>query len=79
MEETAGRGHREKIPSAKLKEQVGGPVVYDKNEKRIHLPVYIAQRDSKLEQEQDELKKSYDHTKLGANGQRYDFYTLGNQ
>lgn len=77
---SGGRGHREKIPSAKLKEQAGAAVnTIDKNDKRIHLPVYIAQRDPKLEQEQEELKKTYDHTKTGPNGEKHDFYTLGPQ
>lgn len=79
MDEISGRGHREKKPSEKLKELTGATTTYDKNDKRVHLPVYIAHRDPRLEQEQDELKKTYDHTKLGANGQKYDFYTLGNQ
>lgn len=81
MEEVSGgRGHREKIPSAKLKEQAGAAVSHiDKTDRRLHLPVYIAQRDPKLEQEQEELKKTYDHTKIGPNGEKYDFYTLGHQ
>lgn len=79
MDETSGRGHREKIPSAKLKEQAGGVAGSDKVERRIHLPIYIAQRDPRFEQEQEEIKKIYDHTKIGPNGEKHDFYALGAQ
>lgn len=81
-EVSGGRGHREKIPSAKLKDQAGSAVnSIDKSkaDNRIFLPVYIVHRDPKLEQEQEELKKTYDHTKIGPDGERYDFYTLGHQ
>ena len=79
-EVSAGRGHREKIPSAKLKESTGTAVSSidkSKTDNRIFLPVYIVHRDPKLEQEQEELKKIHDHTKIGPNGERHDFYTLG--
>lgn len=81
-EVSGGRGHREKIPSAKLKEQAGtavNSIDKSKADNRIFLPVYIVHRDPKLEQEQEELKKTYDHTKVGPDGERYDFYTLGHQ
>ncbi|KAK5092909.1 transcription factor, contains a PHD finger motif [Exophiala xenobiotica] len=78
---TSGRGHREKIPSAKLKEQAGAAVSnIDKSkpvDNKIFLPVYIVHRDPKLEAEQEELKKNYDHSKTGPNGEKHDFYTLG--
>jgi len=76
---SGGRGHREKIPSAKLKEQAGAAVNLDKTDKRVHIPLYIALRDSRFEQEQEEVKKVFDHTKIGPNGEKYDFYTLGSQ
>lgn len=81
-EVSSGRGHREKIPSAKLKEQAGtavNSVDKSKSDNRIFLPVYIVHRDPKLEQEQEELKKTYDHTKIGLNGEKHEFYTLGHQ
>lgn len=78
-EVSGGRGHREKIPSAKLKEQAGAAINIDKADKRVHIPLYIALRDSKFEQEQEEVKKVFDHSKIGANGEKYDFYTLGAQ
>lgn len=79
-EVSAGRGHREKIPSAKLKEQAGTTISNidkSKTDNKIFLPVYIVHQDTRLEQEQEELKKNFDHTKIGANGEKYDFYTLG--
>lgn len=81
-EVSGGRGHREKIPSAKLKELTGTTVVSidkSKQDHRTFLPVYVPHRDPKFEQEQDEVKKIFDHTKISADGQRYDFYSLGPQ
>ena len=81
-EVSGGRGHREKIPSAKLKEQAGTAVSHidkTKTDHRVFLPVYIVHRDPKLEAEQEELKKTLDHTKIGPAGEKYDFYTLGHQ
>lgn len=80
MEESSGRGHREKIPSAKVKEQVHKSLdKVDFSASKFVLPTYIAAKDPRFEQEQKEIPKSYDHTKIGPNGEKTDFYTLGNQ
>ena len=81
-EVSGGRGHREKIPSAKLKEQAGAAVSHidkTKTDHRTFLPVYIVHRDPKFEAEQEEIKKSHDHTKIGPNGEKHEFYVLGPQ
>ena len=82
MEEYAGRGFREKIPSAKLKESVHEKVSGDKNDHikaRNIVPTYIAPKDPRFENEQKEIAKTLDHTKIGADGERIEFYSLGNQ
>ena len=70
-----GRGRREKIPSAKLKEQV---VKIDRNddEKHVTLPSYIAANDPKFFLDQKEVAKSHDHTKILPTGERVEFCTL---
>jgi hypothetical protein len=79
MDETTGRGHRQKIPSEKIKELVGGKVDKIEDDKPVLLPTYIAPNDPKFFHEQRELGKIYDHTKVGANGEKTDFYQLGTQ
>jgi hypothetical protein len=79
MDETTGRGHRQKIPSEKVKEQVGGKVERMEDEKPVILPTYIAPNDPKFFLDQKELGKIHDHTKVGPNGERTDFYQLGTQ
>ena len=79
MDETTGRGHRQKIPSEKLKEQVGGKVEKMDDDKLVILPTYIAPNDTKFLQDQRELGKIYDHTKVGPNGEKTDFFQLGTQ
>ncbi|KAK5082404.1 transcription factor, contains a PHD finger motif [Lithohypha guttulata] len=79
-EVSGGRGHREKIPSTKLKESTGtaaSSIDKSKHDNRVYLPVYVVNREAKYEQEQEEVKKTHDHTKIGANGEKFDFYTLG--
>jgi COMPASS component BRE2 len=77
MDETTGRGHRQKIPTDKVKEHVGGKIEPLDDEKVVVLPTYIAPNDPKFLQDQKELGKLYDHSKIGANGQRVDFFQLG--
>lgn len=79
MDETTGRGHRQKIPSEKLKEQVGGRIERLEDDKQIVIPTYIAPNDPKFFLEQRELGKIYDHTKIGPDGERTDLYQLGTQ
>lgn len=72
----AGRGRREKIPSAKIKEQVTGRNDKVEEEKRVTLPTYVAANDPKFFLDQKEISKSYDHTKILPSGEKVDFYTL---
>lgn len=78
-DETAGRGHREKKPSEKIKEQVTSKIDRLEDEKSVVLPTYIAPNDPKFFQEQKELGKVYDHTKKAPNGDEVAFYSLGTQ
>ncbi|KAL6248764.1 transcription factor, contains a PHD finger motif [Rhinocladiella similis] len=78
MDESSGRGHREKKPSEKVKEQVSSKIERVEDEdKSIVLPTYIAPNDPKFFQDQKEVPKIYDHTKRAADGERIDFYSLG--
>jgi hypothetical protein len=79
MDETSGRGHREKKPTEKLKEQVSGRFDKLEDEKPVILPTYIAPDDSKFLQDQREVPKIYDHTKIAPNGDKIDFFSLGTQ
>ncbi len=79
MDETSGRGHREKKPSEKLKEQVSGKIDKIEDEKLVVLPTYIAPNDPKFLQDQKEIPKFLDHTKIAPNGDKIEFYTLGTQ
>jgi hypothetical protein len=79
MDETSGRGHREKKPSEKLKEQVTSKIDKIEAEKSIVLPTYIAPNDPKFFQDQKEVPKIHDHTKRALNEERIDFYSLGTQ
>jgi len=79
MEEITGRGHREKIPSAKLKDQVVGKPERSGDEKRVILPTYIASNDPKFLLPQAEIKKDFHHSKIGRKHETTDFYTLGSQ
>ncbi|OQV07921.1 hypothetical protein CLAIMM_12275 [Cladophialophora immunda] len=77
MDESSGRGHREKKPSEKLKEQVSAKIDRIEDEKPVALPTYIAPNDSKFLQDQKEVPKIFDHSKIAPNGDKTDFYTLG--
>ncbi|RMD39795.1 hypothetical protein DV735_g5335, partial [Chaetothyriales sp. CBS 134920] len=77
MDETTGRGHRQKIPSEKVKELVGGKIEKVEDDKLVVIPPYIAPDDPKFCQEQRELGKIYDHTKIGPNAEKTEFYQLG--
>lgn len=80
MDESSGRGHREKKPSEKVKEQVTSKIDrVEDDDKSVVLPTYIAPNDPKFFQDQKEVPKIYDHTKRGADGERIDFYSLGTQ
>lgn len=79
MDESAGRGHREKKPSEKVKEQVSSKIDRVEDEKTIALPTYVAPNDPKFLQDQKEVPKIYDHTKIAANGDKIDFFSLGTQ
>lgn len=81
MEETSGRGHREKIPSAKVKEQATKLLekVDASSQRNTILPYYVAMRDPRFENEQKEIQKIYDHTKIGPDGEKTDWYSLGAQ
>jgi hypothetical protein len=79
MDETSGRGHREKKPSEKLKEQVTSKIDKIEDEKSIVLPTYIAPNDPKFFQDQKEVPKIHDHTKRALNEEKIDFYSLGTQ
>lgn len=79
MDDSSGRGHREKKPSEKVKEQTGGKTDRVEDDKPVVLPTYVAHNDPKFMQEQKELPKFHDHTKIGANGEKIEFYSLGTQ
>ncbi len=79
MDETSGRGHREKKPSEKLKEQVTSKIDKIEDEKSIVLPTYIAPNDPKFFQDQKEVPKIHDHTKRSLNDDKVEFYSLGTQ
>lgn len=79
MDESSGRGHREKKPSEKVKEQVSGKIEKIEDDKSVVLPTYIAPNDSKFLQDQKEVPKIYDHTKISPDGTKIDFYSLGQQ
>ena len=80
MDESSGRGHREKKPSEKVKELVSAKIDrIDDDERSIALPTYVAPNDPKFVQEQKEVPKIYDHTKIAANGEKIEFYSLGTQ
>ena len=79
LDEITGRGHRQKIPSEKIKEQVGGRIEKMDDDKLLVLPTYIAPTDPKFVHDQRELGKIYDHSKVGANGEKTDFFQLGTQ
>jgi hypothetical protein len=76
MDDAGGRGRREKIPSAKLKEQVIGKIEKTDDERVVILPNYVAGNDPKLCLPQKEIAKTYDHTKVMPSGEKVDFYTL---
>ncbi|KIW66963.1 hypothetical protein PV04_06243 [Phialophora macrospora] len=77
MDESSGRGHREKKPSEKVKEQVSGKIDRIEDERPVVLPTYIAPNDPKFLQDQKEIPKFLDHTKVSPNGDKIDFCTLG--
>jgi hypothetical protein len=79
MDESSGRGHREKKPSEKVKEQVSGKIDKIEDERPVVLPTYIAPNDPKFLQDQKEIPKFLDHTKIAPNGDKIDFCTLGTQ
>ena len=49
------------------------------DEKPIILPTYIAPNDPKFLLDQKEIPKFLEHSKIAANGEKIDFYTLGTQ
>ena len=79
MDEISGRGHREKKPSEKLKEQVSGKIDKIEDDRPVVLPTYIAPNDPKFLQDQKEIPKFLDHTKIAPNGEKTDFFNLGTQ
>lgn len=79
MDESSGRGHREKKPTDKVKEQASSKIDKIEDDKVVILPTYIAPNDPKFFQEQKEVPKIYDHTKIAPNGDKIDFYSLGTQ
>ena len=79
MEESSGRGHREKKPSEKVKELVSPKVDRIEDDKPVALPTYVAPNDPKFIQDQKEVPKIYDHAKFTVDGQKVEFYSLGTQ
>lgn len=79
MDESSGRGHREKKPSEKVKEQTSGKIEKIEDDRSVALPTYIAPNDGKFLQDQKEVPKIYDHTKISPDGTKIDFYLLGQQ
>jgi hypothetical protein len=79
MDESSGRGHREKKPSEKLKELVTAKIDKIEDEKPVVLPTYVAPNDPKFLQDQKEIPKFLDHTKIAPNGDKTEFFTLGTQ
>jgi hypothetical protein len=79
MDESSGRGHREKKPSEKLKELVTAKIDKIEDEKPVVLPTYVAPNDPKFLQDQKEIPKFLDHTKIAPNGDKIEFITLGTQ
>ena len=79
MDDSSGRGHREKKPSEKIKEQVLGKIDKIEDEKIIVLPTYIAPNDPKFLQDQKEVPKIFDHSKIASNGDKIEFFSLGTQ
>jgi COMPASS component BRE2 len=78
MDEGTGRGHRQKIPTDKVREQVGGGRIEKiEADKQVIIPPWIATDDPKFFLGPSELPKLFDHSKVGANGNKTDFYQLG--
>ncbi len=76
---TAGRGQREKKPSEKIKEAIGKKIdTIGDNSDRKNPPIYFADH-VKASAEVKEIEKIYNHTKVTATGESYDFYQLGGQ
>jgi COMPASS component BRE2 len=74
----AGRGHRQKIPTDKVREHVPGAKTEKSDENnKVIIPTYIAPNDAKLLLDPPELTKLYDHSKVGIDGERIEFFQLG--
>jgi hypothetical protein len=79
MESTAGRGQREKKPSEKIKELHGKkPDTPAEDPNRAYPPVYTADHVA-ISADVKEIEKIYQHTKITETGEKYEFYSLGNQ
>ena len=78
MDESAGRGQRTKLPSAKVKELVGKKSDIN-TENRVLPPVYVVALDAnpRAHLPPAEIEKALHHTKTSPSGERTDFYTLG--
>ena len=77
--DSAGRGQREKKPSEKVKELTGKkPDTSAEDPDRKYPPVYAADH-VVVSADVKEVEKFYQQTKVTATGEKYDFYTLGNQ
>lgn len=75
----SGRGQREKKPSEKVKELTGKkPDNSAEDPDRKYPPVYAADHVA-ASADVKEVEKFYQQTKVTATGEKYDFYTLGNQ
>jgi COMPASS component BRE2 len=78
MDEGTGRGHRQKIPTDKVRDLgPGGRVEKVEEERQVLIPTYIAPNDPKFLVDPPELGKLYDHSKVGRNGQKTEFFQLG--
>lgn len=58
---------------------MSGKIEKIEDDKSVVLPTYIAPNDSKFLQDQKEVPKIYDHTKISPDGTQIDFYSLGQQ
>ena len=76
MDEGTGRGHRQKIPTDKVRTD-GIKVEKGEDDKHVVIPSYIAPNDPKFLVDPPELAKLYDHSKVNINGEKTDYFQLG--